>query len=141
MYKRQGFQRVMKDKQNAPDQRNGKNDPERNQPRAGVFVGKGGFVHIFHMLPVSYTHLDVYKRQTLIKILFRSSIFSFQGTCRKTLWVPPSLGEPRGGLKWTRTKMCIRDSFHAAPCQRHRHDNSGGRQNNYLFLHWLVYPS
>ena len=46
-----GFQRVMKDKQNAPDQRNGKNDPERNQPRAGVFVGKGGFVHIFHMLP------------------------------------------------------------------------------------------
>ena len=48
---RAGFQRVMKDKQNAPDQRNGKNDPERNQPRAGVFVGKGGFVHIFHMLP------------------------------------------------------------------------------------------
>ena len=22
-----------------------------NQPRAGAFVGKGGFVHIFHMLP------------------------------------------------------------------------------------------
>ena len=37
------------------------------------------------------------------KISFCSSIFSFQGTCRKTLWVLPSLGEPRGGLKWTRT--------------------------------------